>query len=368
MTETTPRRLPLHDRHVAAGARFAPFAGWEMPVRYTQIRDEHLAVRSQCGLFDVSHMGEVFVRGPGAIEAVQTLVTHDVAALVDGQALYTVLCTPEGGIVDDLIVYRLAADELLLCVNAGNRAKDFAWIRDHVGDRAEVTDESDDWVQLAVQGPTAVPLLSEVFGSAIDETRPFHIVGLTVDGARVWAARTGYTGEDGYELYIPVAVAHAVWDRLLAAGPAYGLVPVGLGARDSLRLEARLLLYGTDIDETTNPIEAGLSWVIRFDKGDFIGRDALVRIRDAGPTRRLRGLLLHGTAMLRGGMDVLVDGEVVGQTTSGSIAYMLEDRRIALAWLDASVADVAKAEVRIRDRVWPVDVTRAPFYRRPKAS
>lgn len=366
MTDATLRQLPLRARHEAAGARFAPFAGWDMPVRFTQVRDEHLAVRGAVGLFDVSHMGEVFVRGPGAVGAVNRLVTNDVRTLEDGQALYTVMCNEDGGIVDDLIVYRLGPEELLLCVNAGNIAKDAAWIASTIGDEADVSNESDRWCQLAIQGPNAMALVGDVFGDDVCGIRPFHAAYVTVDGSDILVARTGYTGEDGVELYVPSEAIETVYDRIVDAGAQHGLVSVGLAARDSLRLEARLLLYGNDIDESTNPIEAGLGWVVKLDKGPFVGSEAIARVKEEGPTRRLRGLVLEGNAMLRPDMPVFVGDVEVGRTTSGSIAYALDDKRIALAWVDAAHTDVTEVEVQIRDRRWPASVTTKPFYRRSR--
>jgi aminomethyltransferase len=365
MTDTEEiRTLPLHAQHAAAGARFAPFAGWNMPVRYSQIKDEHLTVRRAAGLFDVSHMGEVFVRGDNAIAAVNALVTNDVSRLVDGQALYTIMCYPDGGCVDDLIVYRLSEREVLICVNAGNRAKDFAWIRDHIGEGVVVTDESDDFVQLALQGPRAVAIAGRATSGATDSIAGFFCGWVTIGGARVLAARTGYTGEDGFEFYIPVAHAVAVCETLFAAGHEDGLSWIGLGARDSLRLEARLPLYGHEITADLNPLEAGLGWVVKFDKGDFTGRSALMALREAGLKRRLRGLVLDGKGMLRDGYDVVVDGETVGVTTSGSVAFALNEEAIALAYIAEPHCNRETVDVSIRGRLVPARVISRPFYRR----
>lgn len=362
MTDTS-RRLPLHDRHVAAGARFAPFAGWDMPVWYTSIKDEHMAVRQRAGLFDVSHMGEVFVRGPEALEAVGRLITNDLSRLSDGQALYTVMCRHDGTAVDDLIVYRLAADEVLICVNAGNRAKDFAWIVANLTGDATATDESDQWAQLAAQGPQARERVASVTGSAVMSLGSFCCAWVEIAGSRCLVARTGYTGEDGFEIYIPVAAAHAVFDALVSGG-VEPLPLIGLGARDSLRLEARLPLYGHELSDAINPIEAGLSWVVKTEGRDFIGRDALAAVRAAGPSRRLRGLFLEGKGMLRGGYEAFIGDRRVGVLTSGSIGYAIGEATIGLAFLDADVCDVASVEVVIRDRRVPARVTNKPFYKR----
>lgn len=365
--ETSERRLPLHEQHVAAGARFAPFAGWSMPVWYTSIKDEHLCVRTRAGLFDVSHMGEVFVRGPDAIEAVNRLVTNDVAVLADGQALYTVMCREDGGIVDDLIVYRLDAETVLICVNAGNRTKDFDWIRRNLRGRAVATDDSDSWVQLALQGPLARRILADVAGEPLLSIAMFHAAWHVVAGARCLVARTGYTGEDGFELYIPVAHAKAVFDAVVAGGSAHGLQLVGLGARDSLRLEARLPLYGHEIDDTTNPIEAGLGWVVKLDKAEFVGRDALLAIKEQPLVRRLRGLWLQGRGMLRGGYEVFVGEERVGELTSGSIAYTQSEQAVGVAYIQSEFAtEGTLVDVLIRDRRVAARVTSKPFYRRDR--
>jgi aminomethyltransferase len=365
MSETEELRiLPLHAQHAAAGARFAPFAGWNMPVRYTQIKDEHMTVRRAAGLFDVSHMGEVFVRGENAIAAVNALVTNDVSKLADGQALYTIMCYPDGGCVDDLIVYRLAHDEVLICVNAGNRAKDFAWIRDNIAPGVVVTDESDSFVQLALQGPKAVAIAGRATSGATDAVSGFYCAWVQVAGARVLAARTGYTGEDGFEFYIRVADAVAVCEALFAAGQEDGLSWIGLGARDSLRLEARLPLYGHEITAELNPLDAGLGWVVKFDKGEFIGREALLAIREAGLKRRLRGLILEGKGMLRDGFDVVVEGETVGVTTSGSVAFALNEEAIALAYIAEPHCNRETVDVSIRGRLVPARVISRPFYRR----
>lgn len=359
------RPLPLAAQHEALGARFAPFAGYAMPVRYGSIKDEHHAVRQRCGLFDVSHMGEVFVRGTGALAAVDRLITNDATRLVDGQALYTTMCAPDGGIVDDLIVYRLDAETFLICVNAANRHGDFAWITDVIGSDAEVTDESDAFVQLAIQGPAAVEVVCDVAPSAA-AIAPFRAAWGPLAGARCLLSRTGYTGEDGFEVYAPVEHAEAVFDALVSAGQRAQMVPVGLGARDTLRLEARLMLYGNDITRETNPLEAGLGWVVKFGSSDFVGRDALEQVAAAGPTRRLRGLFLEAPGVLRAGYPLFAGEAQVGALTSGGIAPTLDDQSIGLAYIDRPHDEADRLEVEIRGRRLPVRVTKAPFYKRTR--
>jgi aminomethyltransferase len=313
------RRTPLYELHVAAGAKMVEFGGWEMPLSYQGIIAEHRAVRSSVGLFDVSHMGEVALRGPRAAEAVQRLVTNAVGKLDDGAAMYTVMCYPDGGIVDDCIVYRRAADDYLIVVNASNTAKDLAWMRENAGGMAEVVDESDATGLIAVQGPQAVAMVAKLADSDLAAVKRFRFARAAVAGVPCAAARTGYTGEDGFELACPAGRAAELWGALVAAGGT----PIGLGARDTLRLEAKLCLYGNDIDETTSPLEAGLGWVVKFDAGDFIGKDALVRQQAEGVRRRLVGFRIDGRGIARHGYAVVdrarpAGDQVIGQVTSGT--------------------------------------------------
>jgi aminomethyltransferase len=268
-------RTPLYETHVRSGARMVEFAGWEMPVQYAGILAEHEAVRTKVGLFDVSHMGEVVFRGPKALEALGRAFTNDLAKTVDGQAQYGCLCRDSGGIVDDVVVYRRAADDLLVCVNAANRAKDFEWLATHAGG-ADVKNESDDWAQLALQGPLAAQLLQRLTKVNLSAMKTYRFAPGEVAGIRCIVARTGYTGEDGFELFCPPDRAAKLWDTLMEAGKPEGIEPAGLGARDSLRLEMAYRLYGSDMDDATTPLEAGLAWVVKLDKGDFVGRAALV--------------------------------------------------------------------------------------------
>ena len=365
MTSAPTTRLPLHDRHVAAGARFAAFAGYEMPMWYSGIVDEHHAVRQAAGLFDVSHMGEVFVRGPGATAAVDRLVTNRCAALPVGKALYTAMCRPDGGIVDDLIVTRLADSEWLICVNAANRHKDADWIRATIGAEAEVTDASDDWAQVAIQGPKAVGIVASVIGDqALPE--PFHVAWGEIAGVRVLLSRTGYTGEDGFEIYIPRDQATVVFDALVTAGEPAGLKLAGLGCRDTLRLEARLALYGQDIDDTTTPVQAGLGWVVGWDKADFVGREALLAEKAAGPARVLRGFILKEKGVMRHGYPIFDGDRQVGELTSGTVAPTLGGVSIGLGYVERAAADREELLIGIRDRRVAATVTKKAFYSRPR--
>jgi aminomethyltransferase len=363
---TDVRRTPLAAAHRRLGGRMVEFAGWEMPVYYSGILEEHRAVRERAGLFDVSHMGEVEVRGPGAIAACQRIVTNDLGKLAPGAAQYSVMCLPSGGIVDDVIYYRLGDDRVLFCVNASNQEKDFRWIREHASD-VEVRNRSADFAQLALQGPMAERILQPLTAIDLRALRPFFAVDAQVGDIATLISRTGYTGEDGFELYVAPEHAEALWNRLLADGKGEGLVPVGLGARDTLRLEKGLMLYGNDIDESTTPLEAGLGWVVKLDKGEFIGRDALARQRAAGVRRRLVGLLMdRSAAPPRHGYAVHRGGRSVGAVTSGTKSPTL-GRGIALALVEREVAEIGtRLEVEIRSRQHPAEVVPLPFVRGQK--
>jgi len=361
------RRTPLNAAHRRLGGRMVDFAGWDMPVYYTAgILEEHRAVRERAGLFDVSHMGEVEVRGAGALGAAQRLVTNDVSKLAHGGAQYAVMCRPAGGIVDDVIYYRLAVERVLFCVNASNEEKDFAWMRDNTRG-AEVVNRSADFAQLALQGPAAESILQPLTPIDLRSLRPFTAVEGEVAGIRMLVSRTGYTGEDGFELYVDPARAETLWNRLLEAGEPKGLLAVGLGARDTLRLEKGLMLYGNDIDDATSPLEAGLGWVVKLEKGEFIGREALAKQKAEGPPRRLVGLRMQeGAAPPRHGYRVLAGGEPVGVVTSGTKSPTL-GRGIALALVERASAERRTGlAVEIRSRQHPAEVVALPFVRRHK--
>jgi aminomethyltransferase len=340
------------------------FAGWEMPVQYTSIVEEHRAVRGAVGVFDVSHMGEFEVEGPEALAALQYLTTNDVAVLDVGQVQYSLLCTPSGGIVDDLTVYRLAPDRFMLTVNAANIAKDWAWVtaeaRGFAG--ARWRDVSEATALLAVQGPRAEAVVGRLSDVDVGPLGYYRFVRGRVAGVPALISRTGYTGEDGFELYVEARAGPHLWQAVLAAGAGEGIRPVGLGARDTLRLEVRYLLYGQDMDETTNPIEAGLGWVVKAAKGEFVGREAIERVRGEGPRRRLVGLVLEERAIARHGAPVVHGGRVVGRVTSGSYGPSV-DRSIALAYVESALsAPGTELGVEIRGRVRAARVVRTPFY------
>ncbi|MBL9101488.1 MAG: glycine cleavage system aminomethyltransferase GcvT [Myxococcales bacterium] len=362
-------QTPLHDEHVARGAKMVDFGGWHMPLQYEGILAEHRAVREAVGVFDVSHMGEIDFHGPGALAAVQRLVTNDAAKLVDGKALYTCVCYPDGGIVDDCIVYRRGPHDFRIVVNAANIAKDFAFFKEQAGSLCEITDVSDRWGLIAVQGPKARALVAGLAGEHLLQVPSFGFADAALAGVAITAARTGYTGEDGFELFVPAAQAVAVWRALLAAGAA----PIGLGARDTLRLEARLSLYGNDIDHTTTPLEAGLGWVTKLDKharGEpFVGSEALVAHKAAGLQRALVGFRVQDRNIARHGADVVdAGGAKIGFVTSGGPAPTVGGA-VGLAYVPTSLAAPGTVlTISQRGRTFPAEVVKGPFYRRPEGA
>jgi aminomethyltransferase len=362
--DTPLKRTPLYDAHVKAGARMVPFGGWEMPVQYTGIIEEHRTVRNGVGLFDVSHMGEFEVEGPEALAALQRLTTNDVAALAVGQIQYSVFCYPNGTIVDDLTVYRLGADRFMLTVNAGNIDKDWAWVNQspEPGTKARWRNVSAETGLIAVQGPKAEALVGRLADRDVTKIGYYRFGRGSVAGIATMISRTGYTGEDGFELYVAAADTARLWAALLDAGRADGVAPIGLGARDTLRLEMKYALYGNDIDETTNALEAGLGWVVKPAKGEFIGRDALEKIRAEGLRRKLVGLEMVDKAIARHGYPVQKDGGPVGVVTSGSYGPSV-DKYIAIAYVQTAVSAVGTTlDVEIRGQAKAARVVKTPFY------
>ncbi len=361
MSADTLRRTPLYERHVALGARMVPFAGWEMPIQYGGIVAEHRAVRGAAGVFDLSHMGEFYFSGAGTGAALDRLVSSDIAGLEIGQARYGLLCNERGTIVDDVIVYRIAVEHYMIVVNAANVAKDAAHVRQHLPPSVSFADGSTATALIAIQGPKAAEILARL-APAVREIAPFGVAGVDIAGGRVTVARTGYTGEDGFEIFMPNSDAPRIWDALLETGKRDGIEPVGLGARDTLRLESRYSLYGNEIDETTDPIEAGLAWTCKLDK-EFVGRDAIAAAKAAGPKRRIAGLVVDG-GVARHGYPVTSGGSEVGRVTSGTFGPSV-GKNIALAYVPAHLSKVGTAlAVRIRDRDVPATVVKTPFYRR----
>jgi aminomethyltransferase len=361
---------PLYDAHLRRGAKMVDFGGWKMPIQYpTGILEEHRATRRAVGLFDVCHMGEIHFHGPRAREAVQRLVTNEVGRLGDGQALYTVACQADGGIVDDLIVYRLDSTHYLLVVNAANLAKDHGWFVEQVGTWCEIRDASRETGLIAVQGPQAERLLASLGTASLASLPRFHLLGeVSLAGKRVSIARTGYTGEDGFEIFSGAQDVLAVWNALLDATDATDGGPAGLGARDTLRLEARLSLYGNDLDDRTTPLEAGLDWVVRFEAGDFIGKEALLRQRQNGVTRRLVGFVMVGRGIPRHGYALhAASGERIGEVTSGSVGPTV-GKNIGLGYVPAALAGPdTTLLVDCRGKMIEAKIHKGPFYRRPSS-
>jgi aminomethyltransferase len=361
MSETLAR-TPLHALHVELGARLVPFAGWEMPVQYTGIIEEHMAVRRQAGLFDVSHMGEARVRGRDAAAFLDGIMTNEMATIRPGSARYTIMCQPDGGCVDDLIVYRLGSEEFLICLNASNAAKDIAWMRSLVGSaQVEVLDECAAWAQLAIQGPVAEQVLALTTALPLASIRRFGFLSGEVAGvAGCIVSRTGYTGSPGFEIYLPAAAAEKVARALLAAGQPHGLVPAGLGARDSLRLEANYPLYGHEISERISPIQAGLGWTVKFTKPDFVGREALRRQAEGGPASSVILFSLEDRRIARQGAVVYSGDTAVGEVLSGTHSPVL-GKPIGTALVAAGHADSGALTVDIRGHRIPLRVAAEPF-------
>lgn len=360
---STLQRTPLHGEHLRLNAKMVPFAGFEMPVQYPSgITAEHNAVRTAAGLFDVSHMGEFFVRGPQALDFVQHVTTNDASRLEVGQAQYSTMVNDQGMLIDDLLVYRFA-DHYMLVVNGANREKDWAWTRKHAaGFDVRFTDESDDIALLALQGPRAQEILARLTETDLEAIRYYHFTEGTVDSVRAVISRTGYTGEDGFELYVAGEHAAGLWRRLLETGAGEGLIACGLGSRDSLRLEMGMALYGNDLDEGHTPLEAGLAWVTRLDKGDFVGRDALKAQKEAGVARRLVGFRLKERGFPRPHYPVTVNGETVGEVTSGTLSPTLGEG-IGMAYVPTGASKAGtEIGIVIRDRAIPAEVVKPPFH------
>jgi len=361
------RRTPLYSVHVAAGARMVEFAGWEMPVQYAGVIEEHLAVRQAAGIFDVSHMGEISVRGRDALSLLQQLTSNDVARLGPGRVQYSALTTPAGAFVDDVLVYRIDEGDYLVVVNAANADKDVAWVVEHARDLdVAVEDVSARWAQIALQGPRAQEILRPVVAGRIEDLRSYAFLKAEVEGVPSIVSRTGYTGEDGFEIYCPAESAEAIWISLRREGESRGMKNAGLGARDTLRLEARMALYGNDIDETTTVLEADLGAIVKLEKGDFLGRDVLKRQQEEGTDRRLVGFHVPGRPVARHGHPILRDGIRVATVTSGSFAPFLK-QNVGLAYLPRGMWEPGSSfAVEIRGRQEPAVVVPTPFYKRQR--
>jgi len=357
-------RTPLYDEHVRLGGKIVPFAGFEMPVQYPSgIRKEHETVRQSVGVFDVSHMGEFIVRGPQALDLVQRITVNDASKIEVGQAQYSAMCRESGVVIDDLLVYRYP-DHFMLVVNASNRMKDLEWTQTHASDfEADIDDASDRVALIAVQGPHAAAVLSALTDTDLGTIGYYRFAEGIVAGASGTISRTGYTGEDGFELYLDAEDAEHVWREVLSAGEGVAVRPAGLGCRDSLRLEMGYALYGNDLDEEHTALESALGWIVKLEKGDFVGRDALASQKEAGPTRRLAGFRLSDRGFPRAGYEIVVDGAPAGQVTSGTLSPSL-GVGVGLGYVPVSHAKSgSEIAVRIRDRDLSAVVERPPFYK-----
>ncbi len=370
---STLKRTPLYSRHVALGARIIDFGGWEMPVQYSSILEEHKAVRERAGLFDVSHMGEIEIEGREALHLVNYVTTNDASKLKDGQAQYSALLYPHGGFVDDILVHRVREDHYFLCVNASNQQKDFDHIfghslAEHGRPRyeANVTLVSGKYAQLAIQGPKSLEIVQSITDVPLNDIRYYHFADGEAAGITARIARTGYTGEDGFELYVSPADAPALWDLLIEKGKAEGMPPCGLGARNTLRLEAAFPLYGNEIDASVFAPEAGLNWIVKPAKGDFVGRAQVVEKLEEGIRRKLAGFEMVGRGIARGGYPVLVGGEAAGWVTSGGPSPTL-GKNIGLCYLPLEASEEGRSiAIEIRGQAVEARIVKTPFYKREK--
>ena len=358
------KKTGFYDIHKSLGAKIVEFAGYYMPIQYQGIIDEHKRVRTTVGVFDVSHMGEFLISGKNAEAFLQKMTINNVSWLEINQVQYSAMCYENGGIVDDVLVYRLPSHYMMV-VNASNLAKDFKWLQSHLLDAVELKDASDETSLLAVQGRFAQPLLQKLTESDLSALKYYWSMPVSLAGIEMLISRTGYTGEDGFELYFPLKHSVPVWNNIMKAGKEFDIAPVGLGARDTLRLEMKYCLYGNDIDETTNPLEAGLGWITRLNKGDFNGRGILQGIKEKGVDRKLIGFTLADKAFPRYGYTIIKNDKSLGQVTSGTFSPILE-KGIGMGYVPVAYSETgAEFFVEIRNRLVPAVVVKTPFYERP---
>jgi aminomethyltransferase len=359
------KRTTFYNIHKNLGAKIVEFAGYEMPIQYSSIISEHKAVRNSVGVFDVSHMGEVFIKGENALDFVQYITVNDASKLFPGRVQYSAMCYEDGGIVDDLLVYRISQNEFLLVINASNIEKDFAWMQKNNKFGVELTNRSDEFSLLAVQGPNSLKTLQKLTDTPIN-LEYYHFTQLNIAGVDMIISRTGYTGEVGYELYFvgDEKSAKNVWDKIFEAGKEFDIQPVGLAARDSLRLEMGFCLYGNDIDQTTNTLEAGLGWITKLTKSEFIGKDALLKVKETGLNRKLVAITSDEKTFPRHGYDISVNNNKVGFITSGTVSPMLE-KPIAMGYVETKYAEIGSdVNMLIRGKEVPAKVVKLPFVKR----
>lgn len=363
---TTAKQTPLYETHLHYGGRIVEFGGWLLPVQYTGVLEEHRAVREKAGLFDVSHMGEVLVKGPDAFAFVQKLVTNDVSRLTNHKIQYTPMCYQDGGVVDDLLVYKQGEEEYLLVINAANIEKDWQWMQENKGNfTIELTNISDSTAQLALQGPLAQSILSQLTDTVLEDLEYYWFLPkVTVAGKETLLSRTGYTGEDGFEIYCRPEDAASLWESIMTAGKPYGLLPAGLGCRDTLRFEACLPLYGHELSQDISPLEAGIGMFVKLDKGDFNGSAALAEQKKNGVKRKIAGFVITGRGIARSEYPVMAEGRRIGTVTTGSYSPSL-DKNIGLALVEAEFAKVGQQfDIEIRGKNVAAQVIPKPFYRR----
>ncbi|MBT2282104.1 glycine cleavage system aminomethyltransferase GcvT [Paenibacillus polymyxa] len=359
--------FPLYQQY--EGVRCIDFGGWELPVQFSGIQKEHEAVRERAGLFDVSHMGEFTVQGEQAEVFLQQMTTNDVTTLVPGQAQYTLMCYPDGGVVDDLLVYKLEDQHYMLVVNASNIDKDWAWLQEHLIPGVSMTNDSEQTALLALQGPLAVDIIGKVTDADVSSIEPFRFVqDAEVCGVKLLLSRTGYTGEDGFELYVPADQAAVVWNGLMQAGEGHGLVPTGLGARDTLRFEAKLPLYGQELSATISPLEAGVGMFVKLNAGPFIGHEALLQQKTDGPARKLVGIEVLERGIPRPHYPIYAEGVQIGEVTTGTQSPTLK-RNLGLALIDSKYAALGtQLEIEIRGKKLKAEVVKTPFHKRTRTS
>lgn len=361
------KRTPLYDAHKKLGAKMVDFSGWEMPVQYSMIMDEHRTVRRSAGIFDVSHMGEIEVRGRDALKTLQFLTVNDVSRLKDNECQYSMMCYPNGGIVDDLIVYRLSEDKFMLCVNASNIEKDYRWILENITAKkgaVEVENISDTISQISIQGRNAEAILQKISDTDLSLIKYYCFKRCNVDRVDAIVSRTGYTGEDGFEIYFKNEYAVRIWDRLFGAGKEYGVKPIGLGARDTLRLEMKYPLYGNEICEKTSPLEAGLEWVVKFNKGDFIGKENLLARKEKGLRRKLIGFEMIDKGIPRSHYAIFKGSRRIGSVTSGTMSPSL-NKAIGIGYVNTEMSNIGEAiEIDIRASYPKARIVKTPFYKR----
>lgn len=351
--------------HEELGAKIVDFAGFRMPIHYSSIIEEHKSVRNNVGVFDVSHMGEIFIKGEKALDFVQHITVNDASKLTAGRVQYSAMCYEDGGIVDDLLVYKMADNEFMLVVNGANKDKDFEWMNKNNSFGVEILDESDEYSLLAIQGSDSKNTLSKICSEELN-MEYYHFIKAEIAGVEMIVSRTGYTGELGYEIYFKgdEQTARIVWDAIFEAGKEFNIKPIGLGARDSLRLEMGFCLYGNDIDKTTNTLEAGLTWITKLKKGDFIGSETIARIKEEGISRKLVALIAESRAFPRTGYEIAFEGEVIGNVTSGTVSPILE-KPIALAYVKKEfAAEGSKVDMLIRGKEIPCRIIKLPFVKK----